>query len=95
MTQIRNNHAKPDYKGAISQAANFICCHGFRVPALFVLESGSLLPYLGSQLLIVAQPALSLFMPSRKIRQVVEILEAPEAMSILTDYLREKDSGAL
>ncbi len=95
MTQVSKDHVKPDYKVTINQAANEICRRGFRVPTLFALESGPLLPYLGSQLLLVAQPALSLFMPSRRIRQAVEIMETPEALSLLTDYLREEDSGAL
>ena len=91
MTQVSQNHVSPDQEIAIEQAANEICRRGFRVPVLAVLESGPLFPFLGSQLLWIAQPALSLFMPSHKIRQAAELLEAPEVMSILTKTLGESD----
>jgi hypothetical protein len=61
------------------------------LPALTLLESGPLIPFLGSQLLWVTQPALSLFMPSQKIRQAAELLETPEALSSLTEQLRVSD----
>ena len=89
MTQAIKDQTTSENKVAIEQVANDICRRGFRVPALAVLESGPLLPFLGSQLLWVVQPALSLFIPSHKVRQAAELLEAPEALSILTDYLRE------
>ena len=88
MTQVSQNHVKPDHKAVIEQAANEICRRGFRAPALAMLEGGPLIPFLGSQLLWVAQPALSLFMPSHKIRQAAKLLETPEAMSSLTECLR-------
>ncbi|MBE2224578.1 MAG: hypothetical protein IAF02_23770 [Anaerolineae bacterium] len=91
MTQVSQNHVTPDQKVAIEQAANEICRRGFRVPALAVLESGPFFPFLGSQLLWIAQPALSLFLPSHKIRQAAELLEAPEAMLILTETLHAND----
>ncbi len=97
MTQAIQDHITSENKVALenevalAQIANDICRRGFRVPALVVLESGPLLPFLGSQLLWVAQPALSLFIPSHKVRQAAEILETPEALSILSDYLREGD----
>ena len=89
MTQAIQDHITSENKVAIEQVANNICRRGFRVPALAVLESGPLLPFLGSQLLWVAQPALSLFMPSHTIRQAAELLDEPEALSLLTEYLRE------
>jgi hypothetical protein len=91
MTQVSQNHVTPEQTVAIKQAANEICRRGFRVPALVILESGPLIPFLGSQLLWVAQPALSLFIPSHKIRQAVEMLETSEAMSTLTEILRNQD----
>ena len=88
MTQVSQNHVTPDHEAVIEQVANEICRRGFRLPALTLLESGPLIPFLGSQLLWVTQPALSLFMPSQKIRQAAELLETPDAMSILTERLR-------
>lgn len=91
MTQASQAHVTPEQKITIEQTANEICRRGFRVPALVVLESGSLFPFLSSQLLWVAQPALSLLMPSHKIRQAAKLLEAPEAMLTLAKTLRESD----
>lgn len=91
MTQVTQNHVTPDQKVAIEQTADEICRRGFRLPALTMLENGPFIPFLGSQILWVAQPALSLFISSQKIRQAAELLETPEAISILTNCLREGD----
>lgn len=91
MTQVSQDHITPDHKVTIEQTASEICRRGLRVPALAVLESGPLIPFLSSQLLWIAQPALSLFIPSHNIRQAAELLEKPEALTILTEYLHEND----
>lgn len=91
MTQVTQNHITPDHKVVIEQVANEICRRGLRLPALTLLESGPLIPFLGSQLLWVTQPALSLFMPSQKINQAAELLETPEALSSLKEQLRVSD----
>ncbi len=91
MTQVTQNHITSKNKVAIGQIASEICHRGFRVPTLIVLESGPLIPFLGSQLLWIAQPALSFFIPSHNVRKAAELLETPEALSILTDYLRVSD----
>lgn len=91
MTQATQNQITSEHNMEIEQVADDICRHGFRVPALAVLESGPLLPFLGSQLLWIAQPALSLFIPSHKVSQAAELLEKPEALSTLADYLRAGD----
>jgi len=91
MTQATQNHITSEHEGAIEKVANDICRRGFRVPALAVLESGPLIPFLGSQLLLIAQPALSLFIPSHNVRQAAELLETPATLTILTDYLRAGD----
>lgn len=88
MTQVSQDHVTPDHTIVIAQVANEICQRGFCVPALAVLESGPLIPFLSSQLIWVIQPALSLFIPSPKIRQAAELLETPEALSILSEQLR-------
>lgn len=91
MTQATQNQITSEHNMEIEQVADDICRHGFCVPALAILESGPLLPFLGSQLLWIAQPALSLFIPSHKVRQAAELLEKPEALSTLADYLRAGD----
>lgn len=91
MTQATRNQITSEHNMEMEQIADDICRHGFRVPALAVLESGPLIPFLGSQLIWLAQPALSLFISSHKVRQAAELLEKPEALSTLTDYLRVGD----
>lgn len=91
MTQVSHNYVSPDQEVVIERAANKISRRGFRMPALALFESGPLVPFLSSQLLWVAQPALSFFIPTQKIRQAAELLESPKAVSILIEYLHVAD----
>lgn len=86
----------PDHTTTIQTMAAEIVHRGFRVPALLVLEAGPLFTYLGSQLLWVAQPALSVFLPGGQIQQAASLLESPEAVDALTHYLytaKETEEG--
>mgnify|MGYP006909085997 CR=1 FL=1 len=91
MTEATQNQISTTDKTDIDQIATEICQRGLRTPAVFLLESGPLFPFLGSQLLWIAQPALSLFLPSHKIRQAAELLETPSAITRLCEQLRTKD----
>jgi hypothetical protein len=93
MTQVSPKQKSPDHQMAtdhttfMQNIAAEIVRRGFQVPALLMLEGGPLLTFLGSQLLWVAQPALSLFMPAHQIQQTASLLESPEAVDALTYYL--------
>ena len=81
------NQELPDSNTFITQTAVSICRLGLRVPVLTALDTGPLFTFLGSQFLWVAQPALSLFLPSHKIRQTADLLNSPEAVADLTRQL--------
>jgi hypothetical protein len=84
MTQL-----SPEYGPIIDQLADSICRRGWRLPALIALEAGRPLAFLGGQLLWVAQPALSLLLPSTAVRQVAALLEEPAAVHALAARLEE------
>ncbi len=67
----------------ITQIADHICRHGWRLPALIALEAGRPLTFVMGQLLWVAQPALSLLIPSQMVRQTAHLLEDPATVKQL------------
>ena len=73
----------------IEQVAAFVEARGLRLPTLLALEAGRPLTFLGGQLLWIAQPALSLFMPGQWIQQAAQLLEEPEAVAALVARLEE------
>ena len=73
----------------LDQVAASIEARGWQIPALLALEVGRPLTFLGSQFLWVAQPALSLLLPSQWIRQTAQLLEEPEAIEALIARLEE------
>lgn len=86
--EMPDNQVAPEHMTFIHQLAEEIVHRGFQGAALFALETGPLFTFLGSQLLWVAQPALSLFIPTAKIEQTATLLESPEATSALITYLQ-------
>lgn len=60
---------------------------GLGTPARIFLEAGHPATFLGGQLLWLAQPALSLFVPWRRIRQTAQLLEEPEKVASLVAHL--------
>lgn len=78
----------PVQKAFVDQVASTISRRGLQAPTLIFLEAGHPVTFLGGQLLWVAQPALSLFMPAKMVTQVAELLEDPEAVQALTAILR-------
>lgn len=61
----------------LNQVVQVLTRQGWRDFALMVLQGGRPFAFLGGQLLWVAQPALSLFIPSHTIRQTAQLLEEP------------------
>lgn len=73
----------------LESVAAAIWRHGLREPALLVLQVGHPLTFLGSQLLWLTQPALSLFISSDGVRQLAELLEEPEGLRTLQVILQK------
>ncbi|MBE2200658.1 MAG: hypothetical protein IAE79_18735 [Anaerolinea sp.] len=71
----------------LDQVATAIQRRGLRLPAIIALQIGHPLTFLGGQLVWVAQPALSLFLPTQTIRQVARLLEETDAVQGLIDRL--------
>lgn len=59
-------------------------------PALMFLESHRPLSFIASQLMLVAEPAMSLIMPVDGPRELSRLLEDPEGISLLVDALEER-----
>lgn len=62
---------------------------GLQIPTLFMLEAGRPLAFLGGQLLWVAQPAASLFVPTAVIKHWATLLEKPATFAALKQRLEQ------
>ncbi|MCA9922006.1 MAG: hypothetical protein KC419_01935 [Anaerolineales bacterium] len=86
------NQEEPDQTQLIEQVATQISRLGLRLPTLIALETGHPFTFLSSQLLWIAQPFFSLFLPSRRIHQFARLLEEPSAVRALVERL-ESEQG--
>lgn len=84
------NQEKLDQAHLLEQVVNIINRFGLRTPTLIALEVGHPFTFLSSQLLWIAQPALSLLMPSGRIDQFARLLEDPSAIQALIEQLESK-----
>ena len=71
----------------IKKVVNTVNRYGLRLPTLVALEAGHPITFLSSQFLWIAQPALSLFMPSNNVTQLAKLLEEPSAVQALIEQL--------
>ncbi|MBN1994907.1 MAG: hypothetical protein JW953_19590 [Anaerolineae bacterium] len=67
---------------------------GLAGPAVLLLEANKPLAFLGSQLLLVAQPTLNLFLARDFTQNVVDLLADSEQLEQLIDRLEEKPGPA-
>ncbi len=74
----------------IDQLAAAFCRRGLRLPALIALEAGQPLAFLGGQILWLAEPALSLVVQGKTIRQTAQLLEDPTAVAALVHRLEHE-----
>ncbi len=75
----------------LEQVTDAVCRRGLRLPALIALDAGRPLAFLGGQMLWLAQPALSLFLPGNTIRHLAQLLENPAAVAALVNRLEAKE----
>ena len=83
----------PEQKAIVNEIAAALSRRGLNMPALIIIEAGHPLSFLGGQLLWVAQPVLSLFMPSKKVAQLALLLEEPDAVRSLKKKLEAEKAN--
>lgn len=76
----------------IDEVATAVRRRGWQTPVTILLETGPPLHFLGEQLLWLAQPALSLFVPSHLVRQLAQILAEPTAVRTLLARLNAEEA---
>ncbi len=76
----------------IDHAAASIQQYGLQTAAILFLEAGHPLTFLGGQLLWIAQPVLSLFIASDRLRQAAALLEEPAAVAALVTKLEADEA---
>lgn len=76
----------------IEQLCQTINDYQLREVALFLLDLGRPLTFLGGQLLWIAQPALRPFVPSQQVEKLAQILETPAAVDQLSNQLTQSSA---
>ena len=71
------------------KVANKITDLGLTAPAIFLLESHRPLAFLGSQLLLVAQPTLDIFLPQNLVRNTATLLSDSDQLETLIIQLEK------
>ncbi len=74
----------------IENVANKITCLGLTAPAILLLEAHKPLAFLGSQLLLVAQPTLDVFLPTHLTHNTINLLATPDELEQLIITLERK-----
>ncbi len=73
----------------LENAANKISRMGLTTPAILLLEAHKPLAFLGSQLLLVAQPSLELFFPQNLVRNTADLLADEDQLEQLVFRLEQ------
>ena len=74
----------------IEKVAHKINELGLSMPAIFLLEAHKPLAFLSSQLLLVAQPTLDIFLPQNFTKQAINLLADPTQLEQLMVSLEAK-----
>lgn len=76
--------------GFIEQAAKKISQLGLTVPAILLLEAHKPVSFLGSQLVLIAQPTLQLFLPRLLLQHAADLLASPDQIDQLIARLEHQ-----
>jgi hypothetical protein len=71
----------------VEKVANKIIDLGLTAPAILLLEAHKPLAFLGSQLLLVAQPMLDIFLPQNLTSSTADLLADPDQLEQLINRL--------
>ncbi|HRV93013.1 MAG TPA: hypothetical protein P5526_12695 [Anaerolineae bacterium] len=74
----------------INKVADKISNLGLTAPAILLLEGCKPLAFLGSQLLLVTQPALDIFVATDLTKNTISLLENPDLLEALIVQLETK-----
>jgi hypothetical protein len=74
----------------VEKVANKINQLGLTSPAIFLLEAHKPLAFIGSQLLLVAQPTVDIFFPRNSTRNLADVLANPTQVEQLLAMLESK-----
>jgi hypothetical protein len=67
----------------VEEVANQISRLGLTTPAILLIEAHKPLAFISSQLLLVAQPTLDIFLPPNLVRQTADMFADPEQLEEL------------
>lgn len=81
---------KPEF---VTQVAQKIIDLNLTMPALLLLEAHKPLAFVGSQLLLIAQPTLDLFMQPGLVENMVDLLASPADLETLLQHLEAVEKG--
>jgi len=79
-------------KEIIGKVAQEIVERNLTTPAIFFLEMGKPLSFLGSQAMIVANPFVQVFFPSRIYRELSVIMEKREYVEMLITEIERRNN---
>ncbi|MCP4416592.1 MAG: hypothetical protein GY805_08215 [Chloroflexi bacterium] len=77
----------PNSDPLLDQIVTTLKQQGLHTAALALLEAGQPLAFIGSQLLWLAQPTLTLLWPSSQVGQLAQLMEDPAAVNALMGRL--------
>ena len=80
------------HEAFINTLATAVRRRGWQTPVTLLLEAGHPFLFLSEQLLWLAQPALSLFIPAHWVRQTAQLLEEPTAVQALVHKLNTEEA---
>ena len=78
----------------VDKVAQKITSLGLNAPAILLLEAHKPVAFLGSQLLLVAEPGLNLFLPEALTRNTADLLANPEQLESLIRKLEKRPPAA-
>lgn len=82
----------PKHDPLLDKIATSLKQRGLHSAALTLLEAGEPLIFIGSQLLWLAQPAVTLLWPTAQVRHIAQLLEDPTAIHRLKQILAVKEA---
>ena len=78
----------------VEELANKITDLGLTAPAILLLEAHKPLAFIGSQLLLIAQPTLDIFLPGNLVGHTANLLANPDQLEDLITRLEMSNAAS-